>query len=191
MAPLCRHDETSILLIDWGVEIKGEHQRIDLLVDQKTITLLGSAIVAADVRSIVARQSPDESAPGLLFGSTNLPNEAVTVPPAVSALSIEAVCSYLIMGARPYLFLGGLWLEDTVTFAALDALAHGFDTYLLTDLTICRHDNLRAAAMDRLLQAGVVPTTVRQMVAEWLATSQDRNVAKGLTDRIRDFDQAD
>ena len=36
---------------------------------------------------------------------------------------------------RSNLYIGGFWLDDSVTFAGLNALADGYDTYLLTDVS--------------------------------------------------------
>ena len=105
MGLLCRHGETSILPIDQGVDTDGALLRLNIPIDQKTITLLNGAIGAADFRSIVVHQSTDECAPGLLFHSTGPPNQTSVAPLAVSALAVEAVCLYLILNVRPNLLV--------------------------------------------------------------------------------------
>lgn len=72
------------------------------------------------------------------------------------------------------LVLCGFWLERGVTFAALNALADGFDVFVLMDACPSCDRHSQGPAVDRLLQAGVVPLTTTQMVSEWAeVTSED------------------
>lgn len=65
------------------------------------------------------------------------------------------------------LVLCGFWLEENVTFAALNALADGFDVFALLDACPSRERDAQNHAVNRLLQAGVVPLTTTQMIREW------------------------
>ena len=105
MEPSYLHCETSILLIDQGVETGGTLPRLNIPLDQNAITLLNGTIGAADFRSIVVHQSTNEYAPRQLFHSTGPPNQTIIAPLAVSSFSVEAVYWYLNMDVRPYLFV--------------------------------------------------------------------------------------
>lgn len=87
---------------------------------------------------------------------------------------------------RPYsLFIAGAYLEDQICICALNALAVGYDVYLLNDFTMPRNITHRETFIARLTQAGVVLSTVQQMLYQWLAveTDQDRKtVLKKLLD---------
>ena len=74
---------------------------------------------------------------------------------------------------RSSLLLGGYWLDECVTFTALNALAEGYDVYLLTDASPPLDVNERYTAILRLVQAGVVPTTTKQAIREWAADIAD------------------
>jgi hypothetical protein len=78
------------------------------------------------------------------------------------------------------LILGGFWLETTVTFLALPALASGFDVFVLMDAAPASSDVSVRPATDRLLQAGIVPITTRQLIAEWIEASPDARSALSL-----------
>lgn len=84
---------------------------------------------------------------------------------------------------RHNLYICGFWLDDAVTFAALNALADGYDTYLLVDISAARFPETREPAIERLIQAGVVPTTSFQIVSEWMAQAHDT----GMRDRLSDL----
>ena len=85
---------------------------------------------------------------------------------------------------RPNLYIGGFWLDDSVTFAGLNALADGYDTYLLTDVSVARYPETREPAIDRLIQAGVVPTTTFQIASEWMAEVDDTGLRAKLSQLI-------
>lgn len=74
---------------------------------------------------------------------------------------------------RACLVLCGFWLERRVTFAALNALADGFDVFVLMDACPSRDRYAQGPAVHRLLQAGVVPLTTTQMVSEWAEVASD------------------
>jgi nicotinamidase-related amidase len=69
---------------------------------------------------------------------------------------------------RSSLILAGFWLETTVTFLALPALAAGFEVFVLMDASPAWLETAARPAADRLLQAGAVPLTTRQLIAEWM-----------------------
>jgi hypothetical protein len=72
---------------------------------------------------------------------------------------------------RSSLVLAGFWLETTVTFLALPALAAGFEVFVAMDATPARADTAARPASDRLLQSGAVPLTTHQLIAEWMETT--------------------
>jgi nicotinamidase-related amidase len=91
--------------------------------------------------------------------------------------------------ARSSLILAGFWLETTVTFLALPALASGFEVFVLMDATPASADTSARPAADRLLQAGAVPITTRQLIAEWIEASPDGGGRSALSRLIPADDQ--
>ena len=64
------------------------------------------------------------------------------------------------------LLLAGLWTETGVTFAALSALELGYDVFVATDATASIAIDSHGVAIQRMVQAGVVPVTWRQILFE-------------------------
>jgi nicotinamidase-related amidase len=93
-----------------------------------------------------------------------------TAGPCWSGSGLHAA---LAAHTRSSLILAGFWLDTTVTFLALPALASGFDVFVLMDATPASTDTSGRPAADRLLQAGAVPITTRQLIAEWIEASAD------------------
>lgn len=73
------------------------------------------------------------------------------------------------------LFLAGAYLEEQINIFSLNALAIGYDVYLLNDVTIPRDTTHRETFVGRLTQAGVVMMTVPQMLYQWLVVETDQN----------------
>ena len=73
------------------------------------------------------------------------------------------------------LFIAGTYLEDQISICILNALAIGYDVYLLTDVTV-PHDTVhREIFLARLTQAGAVLSTFHQMLYQWLVVETDSN----------------
>ena len=77
------------------------------------------------------------------------------------------------------LLVAGLWTETSVTFAALSALELGYEVFLVTDaaagMSIESHDT----AIQRMVQAGVVPVSWRQVLFEWYRALSDKDTKVG------------
>ena len=75
-------------------------------------------------------------------------------------------------------FLSRVLFGRLVTFQSLEALAFGFDVYLLTDAIETLYPSIASFHWDRLYQAGAVPTSIAQMLREWSVTSSDTSMVK-------------
>jgi len=86
---------------------------------------------------------------------------------ALNPLADTEVRRALAQFNRPRLILGGGKAETSLTFAVLCALEEGYDVHLLRDLVRGGSESLVEVAAVRMVQAGAVPVTVPQVVAEW------------------------
>jgi len=67
-------------------------------------------------------------------------------------------------------------------------LAEGFDVYLLGDTFIPTDSSYSNLYWNRLIQAGVVPTTMVQMIAEWIASDTDPEKSQKIRANVERFD---
>lgn len=74
---------------------------------------------------------------------------------------------------RPRLLLAGSFLEEQITICAFHCLYVGFEVFLLKDSVVAKDATHQQVYDTRLIQAGVVPTTLRQLLYEWM-TGEDR-----------------
>lgn len=63
--------------------------------------------------------------------------------------------------------LAGLWTEVCVTFPTIQALAEGYEVYVVEDACGDISEVAHRAAMQRVVQAGAVPMTWIQTMLEW------------------------
>ncbi len=65
------------------------------------------------------------------------------------------------------LILAAVWAEVGLVFPALCALEEGYEVYVVEDVSACRNSRTHALAIERLIQAGVIPVTWVQVMWEW------------------------
>jgi hypothetical protein len=88
---------------------------------------------------------------------------------------------------RNSLVLCGFWLECTATFTALAANAEGIDVAVLMDATPHWLAETKQPAIDRLMQAGVVPMTTAQMIMEWAEGQASGSTRQQLMSLLSEF----
>ncbi|WP_254545589.1 hydrolase [Halomarina pelagica] len=79
----------------------------------------------------------------------------------------EAFVAAVTATGRRKLVLAGLWTEVCVCYPALDALADGYDVYVVTDACGGTTKEAHEMAVERMIQAGVVPVTWQQVLLEF------------------------
>jgi Isochorismatase family len=89
---------------------------------------------------------------------------------------------------RTTLLICGSQLEDQVTLCALEALLEGFDVHLLCDLIAARNEKLTPILLMRLVQAGAVPSSLRQFLYMWLAAEAEPSMIKSLRKLLEEYE---
>ena len=74
---------------------------------------------------------------------------------------------------RPKLLISGYCTQGGVTFAVLDALLRGFDVGYVADASAGLSCDETRLAIDRMIQAGAIPLSWRQIALEWQADWAD------------------
>lgn len=167
MASLLHAAECCILLID---PRRRHIDKFDQATQQTLVRRFGAIERAASAAAIPCHVALDGNASDL----ADLLAKPHGARPCVHNLdgrgtswSDSGIATALTAEKRGCLVLCGFWLETVVTFMALPALASGFDVFLLMDAAPCLAEDAREPSSNRLVQAGVVPTTTHQLIAEW------------------------
>jgi len=87
------------------------------------------------------------------------------------------------------LLLAGANLEDAVTFASLQCLLQGFDVFFLVDLIAVNNAKYASFHWERLFQAGGVPTTMTQILAEWELSETSSTLAAQIRNQAENYRQ--
>lgn len=86
---------------------------------------------------------------------------------SVNAWEDSGVRRAVKSSSRSKLLLSGLWTEASVTFTALCAMQDEYEVYLVEDACAGMTREAHKAAVMRMVQAGVVPVTWRQVLLEF------------------------
>jgi nicotinamidase-related amidase len=95
------------------------------------------------------------------------PAQAPLLRTAMNSWDDPAFVDAVVALNRTRLILAGLWTETCVALPAIQALADGFEVYVVEDccgdISHLAHDN----AMQRMIQAGARPVTALSVMLEW------------------------
>ncbi len=68
---------------------------------------------------------------------------------------------------RKKLVMAALWTEVCLAFPAIEAIAAGYEVYIVTDASGGTSPEAHEMAVRRMIQAGAVPVTWQQVMLEW------------------------
>ena len=97
----------------------------------------------------------------------------------------------LAAGGRKKVVVSGLWLEVCNMMFALDAMREGkYEIYMVADASGATSADAHKYAMDRLVQAGVVPVTWQQVLLEWQRDWARKDTYDATMDIVREHSGA-
>ncbi len=88
--------------------------------------------------------------------------------PGFDAFDDQEVFSAVEQTGKKLLVLSGLWTSMCFAFTALRGLREGFDVFGVMDAAGSESLDAHNTAVQRMVQAGVVPCTWMQTVSEWM-----------------------
>ena len=166
MPPLLKPIECSVLVLDSAGELSAP--------DADVMAGRDRMLRAASLCGVPAFRAAGEHVPvAHAAASTNQPIYAPPMPGSPWAETPLGLA--LAKASRTSLIICGYWLDECITFTALNALGEGYDIFLLTDASPPLDAAERHMAILRLVQAGIVPTTTRQALREWAADISDEH----------------
>lgn len=88
--------------------------------------------------------------------------------PGFDAFADQEVLSAVRQTGKKQLVLSGLWTSMCFAFTAIRGLREGFDVFGVVDAAGSESLDAHNTAVQRMIQAGVVPCTWMQTVSEWM-----------------------
>ncbi|MEL6198431.1 MAG: hydrolase, partial [Pseudomonadota bacterium] len=99
----------------------------------------------------------------------------------------QKVRDALAENGRKKVVVSGLWTEVCNTTFALSAMLEGgYEIYMVADASGGTSEDAHKYAMDRMVQAGVVPVTWQQVLLEWQRDWAKRDTYDGCMDIARE-----
>lgn len=88
--------------------------------------------------------------------------------PSFDAFEDDRNWNAVIQSGRKKLVISGLWTSMCFAYSALHALKEGLEVYGLIDAAGDSTPDAHKYGVKRMIQAGVVPTTLECLVSEWM-----------------------
>lgn len=101
--------------------------------------------------------------------------------PSFDAFEDKDVFDTVKKTGRKQLVLSGLWTSMCMAFTALRGLREGFNVFGVMDAASSESKDAHNMAIERMIQAGVVPCTWMQVVSEWMHSWQNPKAAELVT----------
>jgi Isochorismatase family len=186
MSPLLQPADCCVLLVDPRMGHVGHLGPEQQQAQTQALNFAVDVAVAGGAPIHIAYADAPPEAHDWLPGSQTLPPKNIHTLGATSCRWTSSGLNTAVAAERrTSLVVAGFWLEDTVTFLSIPALANGFEVFILMDATPARVGVAAGPAASRLLHAGAVPITTHQLVAEWTEASSDPSVRSALSTLIR------
>jgi nicotinamidase-related amidase len=91
---------------------------------------------------------------------------------------------------RKKLIMAALWTEVCLNFPALEALAEGYEVYIVTDASGGTTQEAHDMSVQRMIQAGAVPVTWQQVLLEFQRDWAHKDTYDAVMDLVREHSGA-
>ncbi|MGD1915506.1 MAG: hydrolase [Phycisphaerales bacterium] len=182
---------STLLLIDYQPQMifgVNSHDRQSIL---NNVEALSKAAMAFDVPTVLTTVSAETfSGPKIPQITRVLENHTLYDRTSMNAWDDPRVVSDIERAGRPKLIIGALWTEVCLTMPALEALADGYQVYLVTDASGGTSKEAHDMAVQRMVQAGAIPVTWQQVMLEWQRDWANQGTYEAVTDIAREHSGA-
>ncbi|HWA46784.1 MAG TPA: hydrolase [Dongiaceae bacterium] len=119
------------------------------------------------------------------------PNQKVLERTSMNSWDDQKVRDALAANGRKKVVVSGLWTEVCNTTFALCAMLEGnYEIYMVADASGGTSKDAHDYAMQRMVQAGVVPVTWQQVLLEWQRDWARRDTYNAVTNLVREHSGA-
>ena len=120
-----------------------------------------------------------------------LPDNKIVERTSMNSWDDQNVRDALAANGRKKVVVAGLWTEVCNLMFALDAMREGgYEIYMVADASGGTSADAHKYAMDRMVQAGVVPVTWQQVLLEWQRDWARKDTYDAVMDIVREHSGA-
>ncbi|MDR3478626.1 MAG: hydrolase [Gammaproteobacteria bacterium] len=157
-----------LLMIDYQPQMAFGVGSIDRQVLKNNVVGLAKSAKLFQVPTVLTSVESD-SFSGYVFPELLdvFPTQDIIERTSMNSWDSESVKKALAATKKKKLLLAGLWTEVCITMPALQAMQDGYEVYVVEDACGGTSELAHRVAMERMIQAGVVPTSWVQVMLEW------------------------
>lgn len=164
---LLRPEDSIVVLIDHQpYQMANLNSHEPMMIINNTVGL-AKATKAFDVPTILTTVIEERG--GLIFKSIQdvFPDQKPINRTFINTWEDPKVTDIVKESGRKQLVLAGLWTEVCVAMPAIQAMAEGYDVFVVTDACGSVSAEAHDMAVRRMVQAGIVPINWMAVAAEW------------------------
>jgi nicotinamidase-related amidase len=163
-------NESVLLLIDYQAKMLYGVESSDRTLIQNNVLALAKGAQVLNIPTIltsIGEKLNGQFMPEIveMFPDTRVIARKV---PGFDAFDDEDVLNAVNRTGKKQLVLTGLWTSMCFALTALHGLTEGFDVFGVMDAAGSESPDAHNTAVQRMIQAGVVPCTWMQTVSEWM-----------------------
>jgi nicotinamidase-related amidase len=160
---------SQLIIIDHQPQMAFGVQSIDRQTLKNNVVGLAKAARAFDIPTVITTVESDsfsgKTYPEIL---DVFPGKAILERTSMNSWDDQKVRDALKANGRKKIIVAGLWTEVCNTTFALSAMLEGdYEIYMVADASGGTSKDAHDFAMQRMVQAGVVPVTWQQVLLEW------------------------
>ena len=162
-------ENSQLIIIDHQPQMAFGVQSIDRQTLKNNVVGLAKAARAFDIPTVITTVESDsfsgKTYPEIL---DVFPGKAILERTSMNSWDDQKVRDALAANGRRKIVVAGLWTEVCNTTFALSAMLEGdYEIYMVADASGGTSKDAHDFAMQRMVQAGVVPVTWQQVLLEW------------------------
>ncbi|MEO1773405.1 MAG: hydrolase [Pseudomonadota bacterium] len=160
---------SQMIFIDHQPQMAFGVQSIDRQTLKNNVVALGKAAKLFEIPTIITTVET-ESFSGHTFPELLgvFPEHPILERTSMNSWDDQKVRDAMAENGRKKVVVSGLWTEVcNTTFAISAMLEGGYEIYMVADASGGTSEDAHKYAMDRMVQAGVVPVTWQQVALEW------------------------
>jgi len=160
---------SQLIIIDHQPQMAFGVQSIDRQTLKNNVVGLAKAARAFDIPTVITTVESD-SFSGRTYPEILdvFPGKAILERTSMNSWDDQKVRDALAANGRKKIIVAGLWTEVCNTTFALSAMLEGdYEIYMVADASGGTSKEAHDFAMQRMVQAGVVPVTWQQVLLEW------------------------
>ena len=182
---------STLLLIDYQPQMAFGVASMDRQALKNNAVALAKSAKLFKVPTVITSVA-SESFSGYVFPEllNVFPEQPILERTSMDSWDDEKVRKAIDTIGRKKLILAGLWTEVCINLCAFSAMQDGYEIYVVEDACGATSEVAQRAAMDRMIQVGIVPLTWQQLLLEWQRDWAKQETYYGTLDIVREHSGA-